>query len=82
MQKPESGKVSFHNMTTTNGDGVVIVFRAARDNPVQEQQAVLDSMQSQLTQTAGRTDTDAVLEYMRSKSDIDLNDQQTDESEL
>jgi len=82
MQKPESGKVSFHNMTTTNGDGVIIVFRAARDNPVQEQQAVLDSMQSQLTQTAGRTDTDAVLEYMRLKSDIDLNDQRTDESEL
>ena len=73
MKKPESSKAAtFHKMTATNGDGIIIVLRSTRENPVKEEQRVLDSMQQQLTQTTGRTDTDAMLEYMRSNSDVDI----------
>lgn len=79
LRKPESDKVVFHKISIANGDGVIIVFRSVRANPVTEEQSVLDSMQQQLTQANGRFDTDAVLEYMRSHSEIYINTQKKDD---
>ena len=72
LRQADADKTVFHNVPVENGNGVVIVFRSVRENPVKEEQSVLDSMQQQLTQANGRTDTDAVLEYKRSLSDVDI----------
>lgn len=79
LKKPTSEKAIFHNMSTTNGDSIIIVFRSVRENPIQEEQSVLDAMQKQLMQTSGQTDTTSVIEYMRSQSDVDINTQKEDE---
>lgn len=72
LKQSDTDKAVFHNVPVENGNGVVIVFRSVRENPVKEEQSVLDSMQQQLTQANGRTDTDAMLEYKRSHSDVDV----------
>jgi len=72
LRQSAPDKTVFHNVPVTNGNGVVIVFRSVRENPLKEEQSVLDAMQQQLTQANGRTDTDAVLEYKRSHSDVDI----------
>jgi peptidyl-prolyl cis-trans isomerase D len=79
MKKPVAGKAAYHAVTAGNGDGVVIVLRAVRDNPKQEEQSVLDSMQQQMTQTRARADVDSIIEFMRSRSDVEIVAQQEED---
>ncbi|MGD8927151.1 MAG: hypothetical protein PVG20_09880, partial [Thioalkalispiraceae bacterium] len=81
LGKPAADKVVYHDMSAKSGNGVVIVLKAVRDNPVKDDDKTLQAMQKQLTQAEARTDAAAVIEYMRSKSEIDIN-QDKDEDNL
>jgi hypothetical protein len=72
LEHPEAEKPVYHDMTATNGNGVIIILSAVRANPAEVDKNVLESMQNQFTQAAGRSDVSAVIEYMRSQSDIEI----------
>jgi peptidyl-prolyl cis-trans isomerase D len=81
LAKPAPDKIVYHNMSAKSGNGVVIVLKAVRDNPAKEDDKTLEAMQKQLTQAEARAAADTVIEYMRSKSEIDIN-QEKDEDNL
>jgi len=73
LQKPTADKPIYHSMTARNGDGLIVVLRAIRDNPGSEDASVTEAIQKQLSQTVGLADSLAIIEFMRSKSDVDVN---------
>ncbi|VAW92380.1 Peptidyl-prolyl cis-trans isomerase PpiD [hydrothermal vent metagenome] len=73
LKKPATGKPEYHSMTANNGDALLIVLQAVRDNPMQEDDSVIEAVHKQLAQTIGAADSESVIEFMRSKSEIDIN---------
>ena len=73
LQKPTADKPSIDSMDASNGDALLIVLYAVRDNPIQEEASATEAMQKQLSQTTGAADSEAVIEFMRSRSEIDIN---------
>ena len=60
-----------------NGDAVVIVLRAVRENPVKDgQDKQLEALQQQMLQAESQAQSRLLLGYMRANSKIDINKQQ------
>jgi len=79
LQKPVADKQSFHSMTASNGDALLIVLHAVRDNPKLEEASVIEAMQKQLSQTIGAAESESVIGFMRSKSEVDINNTQDED---
>ncbi len=73
MQSPTAEKPSIHSLTAGNGDGLLIVLHEVRDNPKAEEASVTEAMHKQLSQTIGAAESESVVNFMRSKSDVDIN---------
>ena len=73
IQPSPDNKPVYQSLTANNGDGVIVALNAVRDNPVAEEKSALAAMQKQLKVAAGSADAEAIIEYMRSKSDIKIN---------
>ncbi len=73
LLKPANDKPGFYSMTANNGDGLLIVLQAIRDNPIPEETSIVEAMKKQLAQTVGVTDSDSIVEFMRSESEVDIN---------
>lgn len=78
MAKPAKDKPVYYQQILNNGNGVIIQLLGLRENPQQETQAALQSMQDQLSKARGESDTEAVFNYMREHSQIDINNSDTD----
>ncbi len=78
LQKPAKDNPIIHSMTASNGDALLVILNAVRDNPIQEEASVMEAMQKQLSQTIGTADSESVVSYMRSQSDIDINNTQNE----
>ena len=76
LGKPTTQPVVASNQLA-NGDAVVIVLRAVRENPVKDgQDKQLEALQQQMLQAESQAQSRLLLEYMRANSKIDINKQQ------
>ena len=66
----------------TDGDAVVIVFRAVRDNPaVADKTKQEEAIQRQMQQAESQAQRNLLLEYKRANSKIDINEQQNSDQD-
>jgi len=74
MKKPADNTPSLGKVSLKNGDVAVIILRAVRESSDDGKQ--LDAIKRHLKDEMAKADDKAMLEYMRSHSEIDLNKQQ------
>ena len=82
LSKPAKDNPVIHKMTTTSGDGVVIILRDVRDNPeTPAQSPELEAKQRQIMDVNAQISERAVIDYLRANSKIDINIEKQTEQE-